>query len=101
MGHVTVAQQQKWLTDRAERAGFSLQPDEQAAAHGAGEPTVTVTRRRTINFRRQQAEVTLRVVGYDGALTVTDREAFVATLTHGLGRAKGYGCGLLTIARPS
>ena len=35
---------------------------------------------------------------FEGMLTVTDRDAFVHALTHGIGRAKGYGCGLLTIA---
>jgi len=29
---------------------------------------------------------------------VSDREIFVQALTQGIGRAKAYGCGLLTVA---
>jgi len=43
--------------------------------------------------------VTLVTVTYDGLLEVTDPDALRRTLTRGLGRAKAYGCGLLTLAR--
>jgi len=91
LGHVTVSQQEKWLLDRQERAGFSVgaTPETQ---------TMTLTDRRTLVFRRGEGTVTLRVASYEGTLMVTDRDRFVTTLTHGLGRARGYGCGLLTVA---
>lgn len=93
-GHVTAAQQERWLLDRAAPLGFSLTND-------SGEQTMRVTKRETVTFRRQSSQVTLRVAQYDGTLTITDHDVFAHVLTHGIGRAKGYGCGLLTIAPAS
>jgi len=90
-GHVTAAQQEQWLLDRQDGAGFSTTTTD-------GSSSLRVSERRTLNFRRREATVTLRIATYEGVLAVTDRDRFVRTLTHGLGRAKGYGCGLLTIA---
>lgn len=36
-------------------------------------------------------------VTFDGRLRVTDSDTFRRTLTHGLGKAKAYGCGLMTL----
>jgi CRISPR system Cascade subunit CasE len=93
-GHVTVAQQLGWLTDRAERGGFTIVGNE------LGEPNLLVHRRRMWRFTRVRGErpVTINAVTFDGVLEVTDPEALRRTLTAGLGRAKGYGCGLLTLA---
>lgn len=91
-GQVTAAQQEQWLLDRQTRAGFqipSLTEDSYA---------VKVIDRRLLNFRRGETQVSLRVATYEGELNVVDRDVFVSTLTSGIGRAKGYGCGLLTIA---
>ncbi|MGF6889513.1 CRISPR system Cascade subunit CasE [Nocardia sp. GAS34] len=54
--------------------------------------------RSTVQFRRSKATVTLSVATYEGILTVTDSERLRAALINGIGRAKGYGCGLLTLA---
>jgi CRISPR system Cascade subunit CasE len=35
---------------------------------------------------------------FDGRLRITDLDAFRRTLTQGLGKAKAYGCGLMTLA---
>lgn len=91
LGHVTVAQQESWLIDRQQRSGFDLTGESES-------PTLLVTRRETLSFRRLNAQVTLRVATYEGVLTVTDRDLLVRALAHGIGRAKGYGCGLLTLA---
>jgi len=91
-GHVTVAQQEEWLVARQERAGFQI------AEAMSGGLALTVLDRRLITFRRRETQVTLRVASYEGTLTVTDDEAFRAMLCMGLGRARGYGCGLMTIA---
>lgn len=98
-GHVTVAQQEKWLLDREERAGFRVLDAESAtSASEEIERALVVSASRTLTFSRRETSVTLRVVTYDGVLEVRDREAFAHVLSSGLGRAKGYGCGLLTIA---
>lgn len=95
VGHVTVEQQRQWLLSRAERAGF------QVTAAESGEPDLTVHRRQTYTFNRDGRRVTLRVATYDGQLEITNADALRTVLTSGLGHAKAYGCGLLTLARPS
>ena len=42
--------------------------------------------------------VTLRTATFEGELTIADMGLFQKTLLCGVGRAKAYGCGLLTIA---
>ena len=42
--------------------------------------------------------VTLATAQYDGILEVTDADAFRHVLGFGMGRARGFGCGLMTIA---
>lgn len=84
-GHVTAAQQEQWLRERQQRAGFEID-------------ALVVKERQTLSFSRRETRVTLRIASYEGLLTVADRTMFVNALTHGIGRAKGYGCGLLTIA---
>lgn len=95
-GHVTVAQQEQWLFDRQERLGFRIED----ACSGDEElgKALRVTDRRTLKFSRRETGVTLRVATFEGILSVVERDAFVHALSHGIGRAKGYGCGLLTLA---
>lgn len=95
VGHVTVEQQRHWLLARAERSGFRVS---QATS---GEPDVTVHRRQTYTFTRGGQRVTLRVATYDGLLEIVDPNRLRTTLATGLGHAKAYGCGLLTLASPS
>lgn len=91
-GHVTAAQQTSWLLDRAGRNGFTV-PD------AAGkEPDVAVHGRRTWRFSRQDRTVTLATAVLEGRLEVADPTLLWHALTHGIGPAKGYGCGLLTLA---
>lgn len=94
-GHVTVAQQQQWLVQRCEAAGFEvLAPSGQVEAADG----VVVRERGTTRFRRGEGQVTLTTASFEGVLAVTDADALRATLTGGLGPAKAYGCGLLTLA---
>lgn len=90
-GHVTVAQQEQWLLDRAEGWGFAVTETDQVR-------DLVVHDRRTEQFRRETATVTIAKATFDGLLTVLDPEALRSTLTGGAGPAKGYGCGLLTLA---
>jgi CRISPR system Cascade subunit CasE len=59
---------------------------------------VVVRDRRTLRFRRGQQTVTLRVATFDGRFRVVDPTALRAALVNGIGRAKAYGCGLMTLA---
>ena len=91
-GHVTEAQQRSWLFKRAERGGFTVCCDDE------GNERMRVSQRRREEFQRGSEKVTLATAQYDGLLEVLDAEAFRKTLACGLGRARGFGCGLMTIA---
>ncbi len=91
-GHVTVDQQIDWLASRAEAHGFALPLDDDNG------PMVVVSQRNRETFKRGSNEVTLSTAVYNGVLTVTDADRMRATLCQGIGRAKGFGCGLLTVA---
>lgn len=95
LGHVTVNQQLGWLLDRIERYGFTIPVIE---AHGDKEPDVTVLTRATHKFARGGRTITLATATYGGTLQVSNPDALRAALTRGIGPAKGYGCGLLTLA---
>ncbi len=88
LGHVTEEQQRTWLLDRADGKGFTVEPD-----------SLVVQESRLRQFRRQGRQVTLRMATYDGVLTISDLDVFRRTLCAGIGRARGYGCGLVTLAK--
>lgn len=91
-GHVTEAQQRAWLMDRAEAHGFRIARTEE------GFERLVVSHRRREQFKRQGKVVTLSTAQYDGLLEVTDADTFRHTLGFGMGRARGFGCGLMTVA---
>lgn len=91
-GHVTERQQRMWLLDRAAGNGFAIVPS------SSGSEALSVSHRQKERFARGGAEVTITTVQYDGVLEVVDTEAFRHLLGFGMGRAKGFGCGLMTIA---
>lgn len=100
--HIGVRHQQDWLLQRQERAGFKVveKPAEKRLLPEGDEYELTLHDRRQLAFGKsgQSGKVTLVTVTFDGLLEVTDPEAFRRTLTHGLGKAKAYGCGLMTLA---
>lgn len=91
-GHVTVAQQTDWLLRRAENHGFAVVLGDHK------EPDVAVRGREQLTFKRQGADVTLSTAVFEGHLEVLDADLLRAGLVNGIGPAKGYGCGLLTLA---
>ena len=91
-GHVTVAQQTQWLLDRSQAHGFVvLRFDE-------GAPNVVVSQRHKERFQRNGNTVSLTTAVFEGQLEVADADLFRVALCKGIGRAKGFGCGLMTIA---
>lgn len=99
--HVGVRHQTRWLLQRQESAGFKiLERPRRHAGPEDNEYELVVHNRRQLNFGKggQRQRVTLVTVTFDGLLEVVDAEAFRRTLTRGLGRAKAYGCGLMTLA---
>lgn len=89
--HITTEYQAEWLLKRAEKHGFSLRPED-----------LLIRRSQWYSFCKgadRAHTVTLLAVTYEGTLTVTDRMLFRQTLTEGIGRAKAYGMGMLTVVR--
>ena len=110
-GHATVGYQEKWLLERSERYGFRVTTTSPQGVDGAAVeiPDLVVTRRQIQSFdrrdpeptvpgRRSAREVTLSQAQYDGQLEVVDPDALRSALMAGIGPAKAYGCGLLTLA---
>ncbi len=99
--HRTPAYQLKWFEERVSRYGVTLVPS------GDGSSGVVVRSRSTSRFsrrsvgadgagRRDRVEITMAT--YDGLLEVRDVEQLRECLVNGIGRAKAYGCGLMTLA---
>jgi CRISPR system Cascade subunit CasE len=112
VAHRTVAQQLEWLLKRCERHGFTI-PDATATPPGPGlhtpgakdleltaGPAVAVVSRDILRFtkRKDGPRVTLSTATFEGRLRVTDPDALRSALLGGIGPAKGYGQGLLTLA---
>lgn len=114
IGHLTIQQQMAWLVgkdayaygsgdvpelfkhqnqSRAERNGFEVVSNDEGLH-------LVVSNSRKQSFKRGESgkEVTLVTAQYDGIMRVTDTAALKRALIGGIGHAKGFGCGLLTIA---
>jgi len=83
--------QSEWLGRKGDRHGFSV----------LGEPVISSL--TTSRFQRRDAETendTVKIAScvFAGRLEVTDPDKFREALMYGVGRARAYGCGLLTIA---
>lgn len=90
-GHVTVQQQMDWLVERSERNGFRI-------CTGAEDSLkLAVSQRNKLTFGHSGSKATLATAVFDGMLEVTDADSFRSALCCGIGRAKAFGCGLMTI----
>lgn len=92
--HVTAAQQATWLMEKAEKEGFKIVMESEES------PLLSVVERNNLRFRKERGakSVSLRTARFRGTLEVTDAELLRKVLQQGMGRAKAYGCGLLTLA---
>ncbi|MFJ1878227.1 type I-E CRISPR-associated protein Cas6/Cse3/CasE [Streptomyces chartreusis] len=117
--HRTAVHQMRWLLDRQDTCGFRIleKTDDRRLlpggttchgkhAHHGDRYALSVSNQQSLAFdktrntttKRRGKPVTLVTVTYDGRLEITDTALLRRTLTQGLGRAKAYGCGLLTLA---
>ncbi|MFF0967492.1 type I-E CRISPR-associated protein Cas6/Cse3/CasE [Streptomyces sp. NPDC003703] len=117
--HLTPIHQMGWLLDekRQERLGFRVceKPADrrllpEGTTHG-GRPSpgdrfelairdtksLVFDKNRSAGGRRDKP-VTVVTVTFGGRMEITDPDALRRTLTQGVGRARAYGCGLLTLA---
>jgi CRISPR system Cascade subunit CasE len=120
--HLTPVHQMGWLLDeeRQKRLGFRIceKPadrrllPEGTTRHKRPHPgdryELAVQDTRSLAFNksrggsgRRGAPVTLVTATFEGRLEVTDPAALRRALTQGIGRARAYGCGLLTLAPPN
>ncbi|MEV0637753.1 type I-E CRISPR-associated protein Cas6/Cse3/CasE [Streptomyces sp. NPDC050619] len=109
VAHRTADQQLGWLLTRAERHGFTIPtaattpPAPGLSTDGtspAAPPAVTLIARDVLRFRKRTngPRVTISTATFQGRLRVTDPDALRTPLLTGIGPAKGYGQGLLTLA---
>ncbi|MFH9264456.1 type I-E CRISPR-associated protein Cas6/Cse3/CasE [Streptomyces sp. NPDC017546] len=104
--HQTPRHQTNWLLERQEKSGFEVvrKPAERRLLPEGDTYELIVRDRVPLQFRRTaeatrgNSDVQITKVTFDGRLRVTDPDLFRRTLTHGLGKAKAYGCGLMTLA---
>ncbi|WP_228785764.1 type I-E CRISPR-associated protein Cas6/Cse3/CasE [Nocardia cyriacigeorgica] len=99
VGHVTVAQQEQWFLTRTDGWGFRVAPRSAPNALD-GELELRISDRGVRRFKRGDTRVTITTATYEGIIEITDPNALRRTLAHGVGRAKSYGCGLMTLAHP-
>lgn len=91
-------EQLAWLVRKGEQYGFEvplLGRDE------AGEPVYDVEvrdRGDVVGFKSGGGRLVHHCVDFEGRLRVTDTEAFSAAVEAGIGSAKGFGFGLLSVA---
>jgi len=86
--HVTIEQKLEWLRKKAPACGFML-------TEGGVEIVETGRMRFWRTAKKRAVEIDYAV--FEGELEVTDPERFTEALIRGIGRAKAYGCGLMTV----
>lgn len=103
-GHLTVAQQERWLATRL--GGWGARPVAQMSEDATGGVTASfsVVGREVVQFTHgheaKRLRVTLTRTSYEGLLEITEAEKLRGALVGGMGHAKAYGCGLMTLAQP-
>lgn len=104
--HKTPRHQMEWLIQRQDACGFAVvqKPVERRMLPDGDAYELIVRNYRGLSFGKSEqgggkkSIVTISAVTFDGRLHVTDPDALRRTLTAGLGKAKAYGCGLMTLA---
>jgi CRISPR system Cascade subunit CasE len=86
---------QDWIRRKAEQHGFRVA----GCRIDAGPPDPRAIGGK-LTGRRKGATLTVATVLFDGLLEVSDPPLLIQTLHHGIGRAKSYGQGLLSLATP-
>ncbi|MDR3349341.1 MAG: type I-E CRISPR-associated protein Cas6/Cse3/CasE [Acidaminococcales bacterium] len=91
--------QKKWLCEKGLRHGFYFLTKKDEPQN------IEVVQKEIKEFYRfdpaanERKTVTINMVTFEGILLIAEREKFTAAMLNGIGRAKAYGCGLLTLAR--
>lgn len=115
--HLNPVHQMAWLLDRQEGGGFRIleKPESKRLLpggttykkheHSGDQYELAVLDKRGLSFDKSRSSgdtrrdpVTIVTATFEGRLEVTDPAALRRTLTQGIGKAKAYGCGLITLA---
>jgi len=96
---VTPEEQLNWFHRKAIDGGFKVMAQKDDPVRSA--PFVTIGSADVQHARRRKDQRTLShySIYFEGVLHVTDAEKFAGTLASGIGSAKAFGFGLLSIAR--
>ena len=78
---------------RSERNGFTVCRDD----NGTLQLVVSNMQKQVFRQGDTGRRLTIARAQYDGVLQVTDAEKLVHALCNGIGHAKGFGCGLMTL----
>ncbi|MEV0217543.1 type I-E CRISPR-associated protein Cas6/Cse3/CasE [Micromonospora sp. NPDC050695] len=102
VAHRKLPDQINWLVERLNRSGCAVLSD---TVDGNDVPAVRVTDRERLRFHKNDHRtpappVVLESVTFDGLLRVDDPTLARNALLAGIGTAKAYGFGLLTLAPP-
>jgi CRISPR system Cascade subunit CasE len=102
IANATVARQgaRHGLTRESDLIAWLLRRHEQLGARLATDRTPTFTARDLgdIQGRRRTNRITIRQASFDGVLEAADAAALKQAVLNGVGRARAYGCGLLSLA---
>jgi CRISPR system Cascade subunit CasE len=90
--------QTEWAASRLAAHGANVATQSADLDHQQPDMRIVSTVRDQFTRRGHTGTVELLKVTIDGTVAVTDTAAITNVLRNGLGRAKGYGCGLLTLA---
>lgn len=95
--HRTAAHQMAWLLARIERWGFEI------PAADSGSPDAFISARERLDFRKRKdggggRRVVIQTATFEGRLRIFDPETARRSLLGGVGAARAYGCGLITLA---
>lgn len=91
-------QQLEWLARKAERGGFTLLSTREDSAVPAVQAVEAGARHGRRVHNEGKRRLTFAGVLFDGRLQIDEPDAFRRTLREGLGPAKAYGYGLMSIA---
>lgn len=83
-----IEEQMEWLENRTQGGGFSC-------------AQVNIIERPGVTYAEKDptlADIAINPVTFEGVLRVDNPDLFGQTLTCGLGSAKGFGCGLFSLA---
>lgn len=90
-----------WLQRQGETRGFTIVWDGDRPLFDAGPNRDLIVRKRGKSRdpdKVQSSPITITTIDLTGVLEITDSMIFANALRHGVGRARAFGCGLISVA---